>query len=81
MKPTESEEKRGQRVFDDMKCKICKNKTTWDESFGRENYIVCPNCLIRLANSVDRCDDKIGQNVALNIIFEISKIKKEAEGK
>lgn len=64
-----------------MKCKICKNKTTWNESFGRENYIVCPNCLIRLANSADRCDIKTGQNVALNIIFEISKIKKEAEGK
>ena len=64
-----------------MKCKICKNKTTWDESFGRENYIVCPNCLIRLANSADRCDDKDGRNVALNMIFEISKIKKETKGK
>lgn len=64
-----------------MKCKICKNKTTWDESFGRENYIVCPNCLIRLANSVDRCDSEDGRDIALNMIFEISKIKKEAEGK
>ena len=27
-----------------MKCQICKNKTTWDESFGYSDFIVCPQC-------------------------------------
>ena len=27
-----------------MKCAECGKKTTWDESYGRENYIVCPKC-------------------------------------
>lgn len=27
-----------------MKCIICNNITTWDESFGPENFIVCPKC-------------------------------------
>ena len=31
-----------------MKCKICKNKTTWDESFGGENFIICPTCYNKL---------------------------------
>lgn len=31
-----------------MKCAICKNKTTWDTSFGDENFIICPKCYNRL---------------------------------
>ena len=27
-----------------MKCAECGKRTTWDESFGGENYIVCPKC-------------------------------------
>lgn len=27
-----------------MKCKICKGNTTWDESYGLHEFIVCPNC-------------------------------------
>ena len=31
-----------------MTCKICGNKTTWDESFGGENFIICPRCYKKL---------------------------------
>lgn len=31
-----------------MKCQICGRRTTWDESFGHENFIVCPKCEYRL---------------------------------
>ena len=31
-----------------MKCAICKSKTTWGESHGYNEFIVCPKCLDRL---------------------------------
>lgn len=31
-----------------MKCKICGKKTTWDESFGRREFIVCPHCFEKI---------------------------------
>ena len=31
-----------------MKCQICGKETTWDESFGKEEFIVCPHCFKEL---------------------------------
>lgn len=31
-----------------MKCKICKAKTTWDTSMGKENFIICNDCTNKL---------------------------------
>lgn len=31
-----------------MKCAICENKTTWDESFGGVKFIICPRCYKKL---------------------------------
>ena len=31
-----------------MKCSKCGNKTTWDESFGKEHRLVCPKCFDKL---------------------------------
>ena len=31
-----------------MKCQICGKKTTWNESFGKEEFIVCPYCFEEL---------------------------------
>ena len=31
-----------------MKCKICGRKTTWDESYGNEKFIICPRCYGKL---------------------------------
>lgn len=27
-----------------MKCAKCGGQTTWDTSYGKEDYIVCSNC-------------------------------------
>ena len=52
-----------------MKCAECGNKTTWDESYGRENYIVCPKCHEKIKR------ENNGNVVAtMKIIFEKSKI-------
>lgn len=31
-----------------MKCSKCGNKTTWDESYGEKNRLVCPICFDKL---------------------------------
>lgn len=31
-----------------MKCAICENNTTWNESFGGEKFIICPHCYKKL---------------------------------
>jgi hypothetical protein len=28
-----------------MKCKVCGKRTNYDESFGRDTFIVCNNCV------------------------------------
>jgi DNA-directed RNA polymerase subunit RPC12/RpoP len=56
-----------------MKCAECGKRTTWDESFGGENYIVCPKCFQRIRE--ENKTDGIG---TLQIIFQksIDKSKK-----
>lgn len=50
-----------------MKCAECGKKTTWDESFGMENYIICPKCFQRI-----RKENKIDTIETLRIIFQKS---------
>ena len=59
-----------------MKCKICKNKTTWDESYGKANFIVCPICFERLAKKTNK-DFPEAQNIITSIIFEMGEIREE----
>lgn len=47
-----------------MVCKICGRKTTWDESFGPAEYLVCPVCFNQI-----RIKYKISSIQALKIIF------------
>ena len=56
-----------------MKCAICENKTTWDESYGRETFIVCPKCYEKLRK-------KYGLKT-LSIILTIGYIKEEKNKK
>lgn len=54
-----------------MKCAICKNHTTWDESFGGEKFIICP-----------RCYKKLNPNHNMDIHFalcQISVVKEETK--
>ena len=48
-----------------MKCAECGKKTTWDESFGEANYIVCPKCFQRIKE-----ENKTNGIETLRIIFE-----------
>lgn len=59
-----------------MKCQICKNKTTWDESIGYDNFIVCPKCY-------EAIKDKFGKDSlkAADIIFTLGKIKRKNQKK
>lgn len=49
-----------------MKCAICKNKTSWGESFGYSEFIVCPKCFEILEN----------HKTALGFVLEVGKIRK-----
>ena len=31
-----------------MICHICKKKTTWNKSYGRRSFIVCPKCFDKM---------------------------------
>ena len=53
-----------------MKCKLCKQKTTWDESFGTEKFIICPKCFCRVT---EEYGGNVGQ--ALDAILIIGRVK------
>ena len=55
-----------------MKCHICKNKTTWDESYGYESFIVCPKCHEAIKNKLKK--DNIE---TMKIIFALGDIARE----
>lgn len=59
-----------------MKCQICKNKTTWNESFGHDNFIVCPQCYQSIKTKFGKNDFK-----TMNIIFALGDIRSENQKK
>lgn len=51
-----------------MKCAICKNKTTWNTSFGRSTYLVCGDCFAKMRenrNAVEVLNEiiKVGEKI------------------
>lgn len=48
-------------------CKICGRKTHWDESYGYEEFIVCPCCFYELAEDYEL-------DGALAIVFKLGSI-------
>ena len=59
-----------------MKCQVCKNKTTWDESFGLEEFIVCPKCHDGIKAKLGKTNSK-----TINIIFALGYIARENQKK
>lgn len=55
-----------------MKCNICHRKTNWDESYGHEEFIVCPCCFISLRKLFN--DDL---SATMKLIFTLGEIAKE----
>lgn len=44
-----------------MTCQICKRKTDWDTSYGREEFIVCNSCMRTLAkHNIENYTDVMG---------------------
>ena len=65
-----------------MKCNICGKKTTWDESYGRESFIVCPRCHDKLAEDIERwikIKPVSSKFITSSIIIEIGRIKEEGK--
>ena len=56
-----------------MKCKICGRKITWDNSYGRRDFLICHPCMEKL-----RVDYNWGWD-ALEFIFDIGRIIEEKE--
>lgn len=54
-----------------MKCQICKQATNYDESFGYDEFIVCPSCFNKLCQNIKSIDD------IMTIIFRCGKIRRE----
>ena len=55
-----------------MKCQICKAKTTWDSSMGKENFIICQDC-------TDKLSVRLGIGKFETVIFAISDIREEVK--
>ena len=56
-----------------MKCAICKDKTTWNKSFGYREFIVCPSCFERIHKEYDIVE-------TMDIIFMLGNIIREKKG-
>lgn len=59
-----------------MKCAKCGGQTTWDTSYGKEDYIVCSNCYEKMIQEIKKHNKKTlyPALVALKQIFEQSKM-------
>lgn len=57
-----------------MKCQICGKKTTWDESFGKEEFIVCPRCFEALHKMTHSKRDEV-----FDFVIAVGWIRKRAK--
>lgn len=66
-----------------MKCKICGRKTNWNESYGKENFIVCPICHDKIAKVISNITDNhpYAKLAACEVIIEIGYLKEKGEKK
>ena len=63
-----------------MKCKLCEEKTNWDESYGRPKFIICPSCLKRIGKVIKTSTNyKYSDVTALYVILEMGFIKEGKE--
>lgn len=59
----------------EYKCAICGKKTDWDSSYGKEEFLVCGDCMNKIGNAIGM--SKFGY--AFQTIIKIGEIKKEAK--
>jgi hypothetical protein len=62
-----------------MKCKVCGCKTSWDNSVGTNEFIVCNHCVNTLGNQVNDLikhgekSDTLGHLITSGIIIEMGR--------
>ena len=61
------------KITKKWKCAICKKPTTWDESYGREMFLICPACYDRLVKDT-------GNDKAWNFILAVGWLMEEKRG-
>lgn len=66
-----------------MKCKICGEKTTYEDSYGRDTFIVCSSCHKKLSKEIKRLRKyKFSpETSALEIILTIGYLMEERKKK
>ena len=62
-----------------MKCKICKQKTSWDVSYGYEEFIVCPYCYNAIfATARQKMPKMDAQMLTMDLIFALGQRRRDA---
>ena len=66
-----------------MKCKLCKKKTNWNNSYGRPCFIVCPTCHRKITKMIGRFQNEncLPETIATMLIIEMGFIKEGVEKK
>ena len=59
-----------------MKCAICGKETNWDESYGYNEFIVCPRCFSNIRKSYTTKNPAKELAESMKAIFAKRKAKK-----
>ena len=67
--------------MDLMRCEICKRHCNYDNSVGKENYIVCNDCYNAVTEDFIKtnknlCPEDVARLIPLQILFMLSDVRK-----
>lgn len=67
--------------MDLMRCEICKRYCNYDNSVGKENYIVCNDCYNAVTEDFIKtnknlCPEDVARLIPLQILFMLSDVRK-----
>lgn len=67
--------------MDLMRCEICKRYCNYDNSVGKENYIVCNDCYNAVTEDFIKtnknlCHEDVARLIPLQILFILSDVRK-----
>lgn len=67
--------------MDLMRCEICKRYCNYDNSVGKENYIVCNDCYNAVTEDFIKtnknlCPEDVARLIPLQIFFMLSDVRK-----
>lgn len=67
--------------MDLMRCEICKRYCNYDNSVGKENYIVCNDCYNAVTEDFIKtnknlCPGDVARLIPLQILFMLSDVRK-----